>query len=160
MSSTDYDANIFFLKKRLLLYWRHILWHQNSHLGNKTATSLECNVLASWWGPFKLQHCDRSNLMMIPKQLSLRLGWKFIKVMFDPSPLYIKHFCAIMDDSVNIHFQEALIENGVSSEEEVKELSDIFDRISSMESENPASSQVSQSNVTTKLALTLPQNLL
>ena len=49
--------------------------------------------------------------------------------MFDPSPLYIKHYCAIMDDSVNIHFQEALIANDVTSEKEVNELCDKFNSI-------------------------------
>ena len=38
-----------------------------------------------------------------------------------------------MDDSVKIHFQESLIANDVTSEEEVNELSDKFNRISSAE---------------------------
>ena len=53
--------------------------------------------------------------------------------MFDPSSLYIKHYCAIMDDSVTIHFQEALIANDVTSEKEVNELCDEFNSISSAE---------------------------
>ena len=59
----------------------HIFRTQLPHLSNKTVTSLGCNMLAAWWGVW-LQHCDHSNyntLMRRFEQLSLRLGWKFIK---------------------------------------------------------------------------------
>ena len=53
--------------------------------------------------------------------------------MFDPSPLNIKHYCAIMDDSVNMHFEEALIANNLTSEKEVNKLCDEYNSLSSDE---------------------------
>ena len=90
MSPTEYDADNFFWKK-FIFFWRHwsttvaslehnchIFGTQRPHVWNTTVTSLEHNVLAVWRGGW-LQHYDRSNLLMRPEQLSLNLGWKFIK---------------------------------------------------------------------------------
>ena len=117
MSPTEYDADIFFLKKNHIFLvsripaskfpsLKHICCFFRTHLWNTAATSfehyrhifgtqravrVERSLIRTLW-PFLLQHCDRSNLMMRPEYL--RTPFKFI--------IYQVSFCCELKSGLQV----------------------------------------------------------
>ena len=61
-------------------YFFYVSGTQLPHLWNKRSNLWNAACWRGVWLQHYDQHCDRSNLMMTPEQLSLSLGWKFIKM--------------------------------------------------------------------------------